>query len=731
MATILLISPYWKEDHRWMVSTVKLAELWQRMGYNVVVACMGAETGEERISDTLTICRRKDYFLPDPWNYGISLGFSRFVNDLVDRERPDLIIVNKVLFWSSLSIFGLRLRGHRVLLTTDALVGISWWPRGKLAQVCAAIYAWTLGWLVLLAAWRIVFFHPQTPGTLKQLGIARKSRVIPTGIDEKAFAETSGEGRGANECVVSYVGRLESVKGVDDFVAASAPLKSEFPNLKIQVVGFYKDGNTLVNEYKDRVTFTGLRHDIPEVLQGTNIFVLPSYSEGLSNALMEAMSSGCACIASEVGGNSFLIQNGVSGLLFPAGDQEALRSHIRRLLEDSSKRLAMGEAAKKRIKEVFSWDVVRKQYEKLFAELETKHTSAEGKTIVILSAFATPYRSGAEACAEEVAAKLKEKFTVTIVTSRLSRNLPKVDRLPSGVLLKRVGFGTKLDPWLFPFLAPFAARSLKPDLLHAILESFAGASLLFCRILLPGVPRVLTLQSTNTEFLLKQIHSAAHRITAISQVLATRAAHLGFPAVTIIPNGVDLAALTKASPGQKIPGRILFVGRLEPMKGVDILLRALNLLPSELPWSCEIVGDGSQKRLLEDLMKELKLQNRVAFRGKLIGAELMKAYGEAQIFCGLSRSEALGNVFLEAQAAGCAVLGTNVGGIPEIVKDGETGLLVEPDNVEASAKALERLLNDSSLRHRLAEAGKAHAQAFDWSVIAEKYAEIYKQMLVR
>jgi cyclophilin family peptidyl-prolyl cis-trans isomerase len=232
-------------------------------------------------------------------------------------------------------------------------------------------------------------------------------------------------------------------------------------------------------------------------------------------------------IVSEVGGNSFLIQNGVSGLLFPAGDQEALRSHIRRLLEDSSKRLAMGEAAKKRIKEVFSWDVVRKQYEKLFAELETKHTSAEGKTIVILSAFATPYRSGAEACAEEVAAKLKEKFTVTIVTSRLSRNLPKVDRLPSGVLLKRVGFGTKLDPWLFPFLAPFAARSLKPDLLHAILESFAGASLLFCRILLPGVPRVLTLQSTNTEFLLKQIHSAAHRITAISQVLATRAAHLG------------------------------------------------------------------------------------------------------------------------------------------------------------------------------------------------------------
>jgi glycosyltransferase involved in cell wall biosynthesis len=79
----------------------------------------------------------------------------------------------------------------------------------------------------------------------------------------------------------------------------------------------------LVLRYGGSVTFTGLRKDIPAVLGETDIFVLPSYSEGLSNALMEAMSSGCACIASDVGGNAYLIQNGVSGFLFPPGDQAA------------------------------------------------------------------------------------------------------------------------------------------------------------------------------------------------------------------------------------------------------------------------------------------------------------------------------------------------------------------------------------------------------------------------
>ncbi len=365
MKTILLISPYWKESHRWMVSSVKLADLWQKLGYRVVVACMGSKTRVRKESETLTLYEKRDFFLPDPWNYGIAPGFTRMVYHITKYEKPDLIVCNKLLFWTSLATIPLCLSGYRVIQLTDALVGITWWPRGFIPKVCAAIYAWTVGWLILLCARHVVFFHPQPSDLLKQLGIEKKSQVIPTGIDSTSHKVSESQGR---KVTVTYVGRLESVKGVDDFLAAVTPLKRDFPQLQIQVVGWHKERHSLVREYRDTVTFTGLRDDVPDILTGTDIFVLPSYSEGLSNALMEAMASGCACIATDIGGNRFLIQNGVSGFLFPPGDREALRSHVRRLIEDPAKRRALGIAARKRIEEHFDWTVVGEQYRTLFDE---------------------------------------------------------------------------------------------------------------------------------------------------------------------------------------------------------------------------------------------------------------------------------------------------------------------------------------------------------------------------
>lgn len=349
-----------------MVSSVKLAELWQRIGYRVVVCCMGPETSKEVVSDTLTIYRKKDLFIPDPWNYGIALGFSRLVKQVIAAEKPDHIVINKVLFWTSLSMISLRLAGHKVLLLTDALVGMTWWPRGLLPQIGAAIYAWTLGWLILVLAQRVVTFHPQPRSLLNRLRIGAKTEVIPTGIDPAPYGKRIDH----KEITVTYVGRLESVKGVEDFLEAAMSVSAHHPNTVLQVAGFFRDPHPLVEKYRHEVKFLGLYHDIPELLGSTDIFVLPSYSEGLSNALMEAMASGCACIASDVGGNRYLVQNGVSGLLFPAGDREALAAHLRRLIEDPSKRKSMGDAAKKRIAEEFSWKVVGEKYGHLWKRLE-------------------------------------------------------------------------------------------------------------------------------------------------------------------------------------------------------------------------------------------------------------------------------------------------------------------------------------------------------------------------
>ena len=366
MKTILLVSPYWKEDHRGMMSSFKLAELWQRLGYRVVVVCMGGETKIEDVSDTLTVHYRKDVFLPDPLNFGIAFGFWRSAWRLIKKEKPDLLVCNKVLFWSSFSLIPLRFLGYKFILLTDALVGMTWWPRPKFAKVIMGIGGWTVGWLVLLCAKRIVFFHPQPEGLLKKLGVWKKSQVIPTGIDTTHYLRLTTHVLG--KVVVTYVGRLESVKGVDDFLAATVPLKKNYPHLTIQVVGWYKEGHPLVKAYEREVLFTRLRNDIPEILATTDIFVMPSYSEGLSNALMEAMSSGCACIVSRVGGNVFLVQEGESGLCFAPGNREELREHVRFLIAHPEKRMEFGKNARERIEEVFSWGKIGEKYRQLFAE---------------------------------------------------------------------------------------------------------------------------------------------------------------------------------------------------------------------------------------------------------------------------------------------------------------------------------------------------------------------------
>lgn len=347
-------------------------------------------------------------------------------------------------------------------------------------------------------------------------------------------------------------------------------------------------------------------------------------------------------------------------------------------------------------------------------------------TIVILSAFLSPFRSGAEACVEEVPPRLKDQFDFTIVTARLRNDLPRHDQLKGGVQVMRVGFGHSWDKWLFPFLAPFAVRKLKPQIIHAVLESYAGMALVFCRRIVPFARCILTCQSTNTSLLLGSMHRAAHRVTAISRVLVERAKMFGKEA-TLIPNGVPYSSIRETCARvRKVPGRILFVGRLEPMKGVDTLLQALRGEGEEPP-DVHIVGDGSQRKLLE--MQARAFLPEGSFRGYLPPPEVFEEYAEAEIFVGLSRSEALGNVFLEAQAAGCAVVATNVGGIQDIVTSGVTGLLVPPDDPRAAGEAISQLLHDAALRQKFSEAGIANAAQYDWGVIAGKYGEVYQEVL--
>ena len=208
----------------------------------------------------------------------------------------------------------------------------------------------------------------------------------------------------------------------------------------------------------------------------------------------------------------------------------------------------------------------------------------------------------------------------------------------------------------------------------------------------------------------------------------------------IIPMGFDDSRIHGASEGftpQKKANSVLFVGRLIDWKGVDFLIQAIHIVKSQIPSvSLNIVGDGPERQKFESLVKDLQLENNVRFMGKVTDAELNQAYLGSTLFVLPSTErkgfvmEGLGVVLLEAMASGVPVIGSNTGGIPDIIKDGVNGLLVQPGDPKALADAIIRILNDQALADRFREAGiKTVSERFSWDRIGDQFTTVYQEVL--
>jgi glycosyltransferase involved in cell wall biosynthesis len=201
-----------------------------------------------------------------------------------------------------------------------------------------------------------------------------------------------------------------------------------------------------------------------------------------------------------------------------------------------------------------------------------------------------------------------------------------------------------------------------------------------------------------------------------------------------IPNGIDGRlferpfdrALVRASLGVPENAVVaLFGSRLEAQKDVPTLLEAFALLAERAPdVHLVIAGQGTLRPELEARADALGVGSRVHFAGvRLDMPDILRA---CDLFVLSSTWEGLPMVILEALAAGCPIVSTAVGGVPTAITDGETGLLVPPRDPQAFASAMERVAGDASLRHRLAEAGKAvFAARFSADAMARRYEELY------
>jgi D-inositol-3-phosphate glycosyltransferase len=170
--------------------------------------------------------------------------------------------------------------------------------------------------------------------------------------------------------------------------------------------------------------------------------------------------------------------------------------------------------------------------------------------------------------------------------------------------------------------------------------------------------------------------------------------------------------------------RLLYVGRLEPLKGPDIAIRAFaaSTLPKKRG-RLTIVGgaDNGYERELAQLAKKLGVGKMVEFKGALNSrAEMLAVYAQADCLLATSRSESFGLAALEAQASGIPVVASDVDGLPYVVADNESGLLVPVGNVNGFAAALNRLWSESGLLERLSQGTLKQVARFSWETCVDK-----------
>ena len=382
----------------------------------------------------------------------------------------------------------------------------------------------------------------------------------------------------------------------------------------------------------------------------------------------------------------------------------------------------------------------------------------KSKKILILSTSFWPLVGGSETAIREVVARLSD-YNFDLITARLNNNFLPVEQT-GNLRIFRVGNGLNFFKFLLPknFL-PLAifrlARKLlkenKYDLVHVFQASQAGGAAWLLKKLGSNCPVVLTLQegenlakqSWLTRFFRTRIIKNADQATAISQYLLTYLKQTKKNiSARLIPNGVDLQKFSQdfsygeisalsdklgIRPGAKV---LISTSRLVYKNAPDQLVKALAVLKKMYPeedWCLLLVGDGPLEESLRSEVKNLNLEKEVVFRGEVDHMELPKYLKISDVFIRPSRSEGLGVSFLEAMAAGLPIIGSAVGGIPDFLTDGETGLFCDPENPADIAEKIKLILDDDNLRKNIVKkARELVEEKYDWNKIVEDYRRLYE-----
>ena len=198
-----------------------------------------------------------------------------------------------------------------------------------------------------------------------------------------------------------------------------------------------------------------------------------------------------------------------------------------------------------------------------------------------------------------------------------------------------------------------------------------------------------------------------------------------------IHNSVNLTIKKRETP--ILPtGEIVFCGRLEEVKGIDLLIRAVSLLlqPYRKRVRLTIIGTGSIEEQLKYLCEELHVREQTEFTGLISQDQVFRYYGKAMCVVLPSRKEAFSTAALEAMSLGCCVLASRVGGFAELIRDGENGFLFETENVQELTRKIEYIFEHTEIANEVAERAQLKiSKEYLWENTAKKISAVYSECL--
>jgi len=576
--------------------------------------------------------------------------------------------------------------------------------------------------------------------------------------------------------VVGMVSRFSEQKDYDTFFKAAEIVLKQIPNTYFVAVGEgpllkgHQVTTSQSHQLKEKVIFTGLRKDVPDLINAMDVCVLASHYEGCPNVILEYMACSKPVIASDVGGCSELVVDNKTGFIVPSKNPQEIAEKIIRLLNDRKLIIEFGKEGRKRIEEHFTSGVMAKNTEDLYEE------SLKPKIAYILSQFPEMHETF---ILREIDALRRKGIEIEIFSLKYCRDKiihPQAIPLIKGTHYPKLIFSLIFSNLYFVSIGPI--RYFK-TLFYIIFKNISSFNYLWKSLYIFPISVHYAKIIKNKR--IKHIHAHWLTIPTTSAIIISGLLNIKFSItahawdiflpspmkrekikmaefvitctqfnkkyleerinedldgkVVVNYHGINLGNYPRSNDSKNRNIKIISIGALQRRKGFDYLIKACAILKEKnIDFGCKIVGGGIQRKKLTRLIHNYGLQDKVELLGERKHKDVMDLLSNSDLFvlpCIITDNgnrDGIPNVILEAFASSLPVISTDISGIPEVVRVNETGILVPEKNEFALAEAIEFLLKNKEKRVFLGSQGrKLVEEKFDIEKNVAELARIFKE----